>query len=365
MNDRFMCRIYGAMLYLYPADFRREYGQEMVQTFRDAYRDGSVHWLATIYDVSTTACAEHLVKMRDNMGWIKIAQSLVLFAAGIVGLLVSWLVLLIMVMAMTEIYLVPWDTAGNPPPLGTMARTVNDFFESEPGSLIPACLVILSSVGFFIAGLAQKRGSNIIRLAWLFGLSNMTGIGAMFVFSFGAVMLNRFLMPFPPGRGDPGFHRSILPAIICGVVMWVMLKIQKGFARSSDNSKPKGKLSMKRWFDIWAAILMLWLCSPVIAVMILLIKLDSQGSALFTQQRVGKGGRVFRLYKFRTMTTGENRQVTRIGRILRKISLDELPQLWNVLNGDMTIFGPRPGWIEAGASTGTLMETRPGLIWRY
>ncbi|PRB08905.1 sugar transferase [Microbacterium sp. MYb64] len=122
--------------------------------------------------------------------------------------------------------------------------------------------------------------------------------------------------------------------------------------------------ALKRIVDISAASLALipmLLIAPVIA---LLVKLDSPGPVLFFQERVGRDGRTFRMIKFRSMRTDAERQlvalqdqnegsgplfkmkddprVTRVGRILRKLSLDELPQFWNVLAGDMSVVGPRP-----------------------
>ena len=93
--------------------------------------------------------------------------------------------------------------------------------------------------------------------------------------------------------------------------------------------------------------------SPFFVVVAILIKLDSRGPAFFKQNRVGRGFRPFLIYKFRTMvrdapnkggpiTFGEDLRITRIGRFLRKIKIDELPQLINVLKGEMSIVGPRP-----------------------
>jgi len=110
---------------------------------------------------------------------------------------------------------------------------------------------------------------------------------------------------------------------------------------------------MKRTFDIVVAALGLIVLSPLLLFVALLIKLDSHGPILFKQERIGKEFRPFLIYKFRTMvenasktggaiTYGNDSRITRAGRLLRKIKLDELPQLINVLKGDMSFVGPRP-----------------------
>jgi exopolysaccharide biosynthesis polyprenyl glycosylphosphotransferase len=120
----------------------------------------------------------------------------------------------------------------------------------------------------------------------------------------------------------------------------------------------------KRAFDIVAATLLLILLSPLLALLALIIRLDSKGPVIFRQTRCGKDGKLFIFYKFRGMVAdAEARQaefdhlneaqgpifkmkhdprVTRVGRVLRRTSLDELPQLWNVLRGEMSLVGPRP-----------------------
>jgi lipopolysaccharide/colanic/teichoic acid biosynthesis glycosyltransferase len=109
----------------------------------------------------------------------------------------------------------------------------------------------------------------------------------------------------------------------------------------------------KRFFDIVAATLGLLILLPFLLVVAIIIKLDSQGSILFLQQRIGKGGEPFFLFKFRTMHVGADKgtaitvgnrdpRITTIGYYLRKIKMDELPQLINVLKGEMSFVGPRP-----------------------
>jgi lipopolysaccharide/colanic/teichoic acid biosynthesis glycosyltransferase len=111
---------------------------------------------------------------------------------------------------------------------------------------------------------------------------------------------------------------------------------------------------VNRSLDVAAATLGLALASPLLALSALAIKLEDGGPVLFLQTRVGKDGEDFELLKLRTMVVGAERQgagyavtvgdsrITRVGRILRATSVDELPQLWNVLRGHMSLIGPRP-----------------------
>ena len=111
---------------------------------------------------------------------------------------------------------------------------------------------------------------------------------------------------------------------------------------------------LKRLFDVLAALAALIVLSPVMAVCAIWIKRDSRGPVIFSQERLTKGRRVFRMYKFRSMVQDAEKQgtglfnyegdprVTRSGRFMRDHSLDELPQLVNILRGDMSVVGPRP-----------------------
>ncbi len=110
---------------------------------------------------------------------------------------------------------------------------------------------------------------------------------------------------------------------------------------------------LKRAFDIALAALGLLTFSPLLLCVALWVKLDSPGPVLFRQERVGRAGRVFRIHKFRTMqqdapshglalTVGRDVRITPAGQTLRRYRLDELPQLWDVLKGDMSLVGPRP-----------------------
>lgn len=110
---------------------------------------------------------------------------------------------------------------------------------------------------------------------------------------------------------------------------------------------------MIRLFDIFFSALGLIILFPFFVVFYLLIRIESKGGAFYIQERIGKNGKPFGLYKFRTMRVGSDteglltvgerdRRITRIGYILRKTKIDELPQLLNVLKGDMSLVGPRP-----------------------
>ncbi len=114
----------------------------------------------------------------------------------------------------------------------------------------------------------------------------------------------------------------------------------------------RASVAAKRAMDLALTLAALPLALPLMALIALWVRLDSPGPALFRQQRVGRGGRLFRIHKFRTMhvdeahgaqiTTAHDARITRAGRWLRRSKLDELPQLIDVLAGNMSLVGPRP-----------------------
>ena len=110
---------------------------------------------------------------------------------------------------------------------------------------------------------------------------------------------------------------------------------------------------IKRIIDFIAALLLLIILSPVFLIVSIAIKLDSKGPVIFKQKRVGKNGKVFKLYKFRSMSAANNplnfkeeNQITKVGHFIRKWSIDEFPQLVNIIKGDMAFIGPRPWMVE-------------------
>jgi lipopolysaccharide/colanic/teichoic acid biosynthesis glycosyltransferase len=116
----------------------------------------------------------------------------------------------------------------------------------------------------------------------------------------------------------------------------------------------RGYARLKRWIDLAVAIPGTLVSLPVVTATAIAIRLESPGNPVFTQRRVGRDGRPFRLFKLRTMVKdaealGEglriaegDARITRLGGWLRRLSIDELPQLWNVVRGDMSLIGPRP-----------------------
>ena len=154
-----------------------------------------------------------------------------------------------------------------------------------------------------------------------------------------------------------------------------------------ENNKSKLYEVIKRLMDIMLSAIGLIILSPILLVVAILIKIDSKGPIFFKQKRVGLYGKEFDMYKFRSMVVNaeelkeklekqnemsgpmfkiaDDPRITKIGKFIRKTSIDELPQLWNVIKGDMSLVGPRPSLPKEVAQFEPWMEERfkvkPGL----
>ena len=135
-------------------------------------------------------------------------------------------------------------------------------------------------------------------------------------------------------------------------------------------------LPLKRLGDIVAAVVILVMLAPFFAVVAIIMKLSERGPLFFSQKRSGLKGKEFTICKFRTMridrkhdpfeyVTAEHSDITRLGRLLRRVKFDETPQLWNILKGDMSLIGPRPTLPEQVAKYNDFerrrLEVRPGI----
>ncbi len=169
------------------------------------------------------------------------------------------------------------------------------------------------------------------------------------------------------------------------------------FLTVKNNLKSETNIFLKRVFDLFIAIALLPILLVLLTVIAIAIRLDSKGNAIFVQKRLGVGGKEFFVYKFRSMYEDSDKilreylasnadanyewmvykklksldpRVTRVGRIIRKLSLDELPQIFNVLKGEMSIVGPRPYLpseaVDMGDKKEYILETKPGItgLWQ-
>jgi lipopolysaccharide/colanic/teichoic acid biosynthesis glycosyltransferase len=162
---------------------------------------------------------------------------------------------------------------------------------------------------------------------------------------------------------QPGLSRSIAEALTLGLF--------------ADKLVPMSLFNvLKRGLDILVAVSALIILWPFLVAIGLIIRLSSKGPAVFRQERAGRNGRPFVFYKFRTMRAdvdpfgpspkmGDDPRLTRIGKFLREYSLDELPQLYNILKGDMSVVGPRPLYLsqiqEWSERQKKRLWVRPGL----
>ena len=152
-----------------------------------------------------------------------------------------------------------------------------------------------------------------------------------------------------------------------------------GMSLPERRAVPRNGIGAKRALDMVVATLAILLLLPVLVVVACAVAADSKGPVIFAQRRTGLGGKTFAIFKFRSMRVTEDgaevkqavendARITRVGRIIRKLSLDELPQLFNVLAGDMSLVGPRPHAVAHDdyygariANYGLRFKVKPGI----
>ncbi len=236
--------------------------------------------------------------------------------------------------------------------------------------------------------IALLGGAGIaLALGWLSPVWVAISLSLLFLFCLSALPLLAFIL-----RNDP-------PVLIAAPVMLAARAAALGAGLAAGliglRRKPLTTYSLSGWqraakrgLDIAGALAALILCGPLIAVLAIIVKIDSPGPAFFAQERVGENGRRFRFYKLRSMRAGAEREfaaiaatlnplagpavkvpgdprITRAGRWLRRWSLDELPQFWNVLCGEMSLVGPRPEEVSVVAQYSDWhrqrLAVKPGL----
>lgn len=175
---------------------------------------------------------------------------------------------------------------------------------------------------------------------------------------------------------------SVIPDLyeyLLGTVRLTQILDSPSLLEVYPNFVTKREAILKRMLDVTVSILALTLGFPFLIIIAILIKLDSQGPIFYTQERIGKNGKPFTIYKFRTMyvdaekngpalATDNDPRITRVGRFLRKTRLDEFPQFFNIIKGDMSLVGPRPERqyfidqiVQRAPEYRYLLRVRPGL----
>ena len=152
---------------------------------------------------------------------------------------------------------------------------------------------------------------------------------------------------------------------IVRVWMWALLDLIRNVPAEHFSKHIGAALMVRRTLDIALSTLALWVGLPFLLPIVLLIKIDSPGPVFYVSERGGKNGHVFKMYKFRSMTDEPaGRRITRVGHILRQTRIDEYPQFYNVLRGEMSLLGPRP--LAANQLTIGHLNVKPGVLpWFY
>ncbi|WP_297481059.1 exopolysaccharide biosynthesis polyprenyl glycosylphosphotransferase [uncultured Photobacterium sp.] len=209
-------------------------------------------------------------------------------------------------------------------------------------------LILFAIPNFDISSLNQKGRVRVIELKKPYDISNIKGSLVVDLHRNLSPEAEKFIADCSLNK-IAVFHAESIREMLEGKVQ------TKHLMENAIGSLQPNPLYMtfKRIWESLIIIATLPITLPIMVITAILIKLENPGPAMFIQERVGQGGRLFRIYKFRSMTvkeagaedkfaTAEQARVTRIGKVIRKVRIDELPQFFNVLKGDMALIGPRP-----------------------
>jgi lipopolysaccharide/colanic/teichoic acid biosynthesis glycosyltransferase len=248
-----------------------------------------------------------------------------------------------------------------------------DFRPGETAAALVAAGVLLAGAGLFVAQILVARGRPfVLAAAWLV-----------------AVVAAALVLAATGGEIEVRVSLAFLIGEVVALAALVLGAVAKG---PDETTVGAGYLLAKRTLDIAVATLAIVLSAPLLLAAVVAVKLDSRGPAFFRQERLGRGGRPFAMLKLRTMRADggedvfiehlarleasrhdaaghairieDDPRVTRVGRLLRRSSLDELPNLWNVLKGSMSLVGPRPLVPEEAALIGLdnlRFSVKPGV----
>ena len=233
---RFSAAAYRALLYLYPPRFRREYGAEMAVVFNDLCRD--VHWkngtpavlgllVQAVFDTIYNSIGEWVMTLRQN--WSRTLLTLTGFAAmGAV-----WVFMFAWMMVYSSLFLVPWDATLSRPVEGSLAQVANDFFEG-PGLPILSLVVLTINAALFAR--AVRAGAETVMLPWKFVILGVIFIGGSWALMTLGIHIGALVWPYPVGRGDPGFHRSVFPGLMCLIAFLLYVKLLLRLGRRDEPS---------------------------------------------------------------------------------------------------------------------------------
>jgi hypothetical protein len=178
---------------------------------------------------------EHIYRLKENPR--RSIPRLLAYLVGLVGLTFTWFSVTLLVLLYTEGLLVPWDTAPGRPPVGTLARAVNDFFEAGIGAWLPTVLLVGGSVILFLRH--TIRSERPLRLPWFFaGLNVAYIIGSMFVIGLVRALVERVLLPYSVNGIDAGYHRTWLPLLVLAILSGVWLFVQSRIAGRDAANQP-------------------------------------------------------------------------------------------------------------------------------